>query len=296
MSEAQKGVVYALSAHTLWALMIVYLKLLARVPALEGAVHRGLWAFPVAALVVWFSGAGSEALSVLKSPKKLAVLAFCAFLIAFNWALYIWAINNGRVVESALGYYVNPLMNVLMGVWFLGERLSRLKLVALVVAGIGVVTQALVVGVFPWVGLVLASTFCLYGFLRKQMAVTAVAGFFIETLVLLGPAILFVAIGYARDDGAFLKNWPDTLLLVGLGPFTAAPLLLYSAAVRRIWYSTAGFIQFLTPSLAVLLAVFAYHEPMSLARLGSLSIIWLAIAIYSLSSFQDERRRRLLPI
>eukprot|EP01037_Dinobryon_pediforme_P006304 gene6304-6376_t len=234
LSEAQKGLAYAVAAHTLWAAMIVYLKLLSNVPAVEAAVHRGLWAFPIAAFTLWWTGAGAEAWAVLRNPKKLAVLAFSAFLIAFNWALYIWAIGHDRVVESALGYYVNPLMNVLMGVWFLGERLSRLKAIALVIAAIGVVAQAVVVGVFPWVGLVLASTFCLYGFLRKQMAVSAVAGFFVETLVLLVPTTLYVVTGLVRGDGAFLQNMPDTFLLLGLGPFTALPLLFYSAAVRRI--------------------------------------------------------------
>ena len=293
LREAQKGVFYAVTAHTLWAAMIVYLKLLVNVPALEGAVHRGLWAFPVAAATLWFSGAGPEARAVLANPKKLAVLAFCAFLIAFNWALYIWAIGQGRVVETALGYYVNPLLNVLMGVWFLGERLSRIKFIALVIAVIGVISQAVVVGVFPWVGLVLAATFCLYGFLRKQMAVSAVPGFFIETLVLLVPTALYVAYSVGTGEGAFLKDWRDSLLLLGLGPFTAAPLLFYASAVRRIWYSTAGIIQYLTPSLAVALAVFVYHEPMTLARLASLAVIWLAIIIFSIGSVLEERQRRL---
>jgi len=164
LSESHKGLGYAVVAHTLWAAMIVYLKLLSHVPAVEAAVHRGLWAFPIAAVTLWWTGAGGEALAVLRDRRKLAVLAFSAFLIAFNWALYIWAIGHDRVVESALGYYVNPLMNVLMGAWFLNERLSRIKIIALVIATIGVVAQAVVVGVFPWVGLVLAATFCLYGF------------------------------------------------------------------------------------------------------------------------------------
>ena len=292
LSEPQKGLAYAVAAHTLWAAMIVYLKLLSHVPAVEAAVHRGLWAFPIAAFTLWWTGAGAEALSVLRDPKRLAVLAFSAFLIAFNWALYIWAIGHDRVVESALGYYVNPLLNVLMGVWFLGERLSRLKAIALVMAAVGVVVQAVVVGVFPWVGLILASTFCLYGFLRKQMAVSAVAGFFVETLVLLVPTTLYVVTGMVRGDGAFLQNGPDTFLLLGLGPFTALPLLFYAAAVRRIWYSTAGIVQYLTPSLAVALAVFVYHEPMSMARLGSLAVIWLAIVIFSVASLMEERVRR----
>ena len=292
LTEAQKGVLYAISAHTVWALMIVYLKLLHHIPALEGAVHRGLWAFPVAALVAYLSGAFGEVAQVLRTPKKLAVLAFCAFLIAGNWALYIWAIGQGRVVETALGYYINPLMNVLMGVAFLGERLSPIKLIALIIAAIGVILQGLAVGAFPWVGLTLAASFCLYGFLRKQMAVTAVAGFFVETLVLLGPALIYVGHGLFTGESSFLQNTPDTLLLLGLGPFTATPLLLYAAAVRRIWYSTAGIIQYLTPSLAVALAVFAYHEPMSAARLGSLAIIWVAIVMFSVASILEEKARR----
>ena len=292
LSEAQKGLAYAVAAHTLWAAMIVYLKLLSHVPAVEAAVHRGLWAFPIAALTLWWTGAGGEAWAVLRDRKKLAVLAVSALLIAFNWALYIWAITHDRVVESALGYYVNPLMNVLMGVWFLNEGLSRIKIIALGIAAMGVVAQALAVGVFPWVGLTLAATFCLYGFLRKRMAVSAVAGFFIETLILLVPTSLYVIYGLVSGSGAFLRTVPDTFLLLGLGPFTALPLLFYAAAVRRIWYSTAGIVQYLTPSLAVALAVFAYHEPMGLARLGSLAMIWLAIVIFSAASFMEERTRR----
>lgn len=291
--EARKGVVFALTAHTLWALMIIYLKLLTDVPAVETAVHRGLWSFPVAALVVYLSGTGGEVRAVLADRRKLSILAFCAFLIAFNWALYIWAIGQARVVETALGYYINPLMNVLMGVWFLGERLSRIKIVALCIAAVGVVVQAIVVGVFPWVGLTLAATFCLYGFIRKRIAVSATAGFFVETLVLLGPASAFVIWKFAHGTGAFLSTPMHTWLLLGLGVFTAAPLLFYAAAVRRIWYSTAGIIQYFTPTLAVGIAVFMYHEPMSAARLGSLAIIWVAIALFSGASLWEERQARL---
>jgi chloramphenicol-sensitive protein RarD len=291
-TEPQKGLAYAVAAHTLWAVMIIYLKLLSHVPAVETAVHRGLWAFPVAALILWWTGAGAEGRAVLRDSKKMRALTFSAGLIAFNWALYIWAIDHDRVVESALGYYINPLMNVLMGLWFLRERLSRLKVIALVIAAVGVVVQTVVAGVFPWVGLILAATFCLYGFLRKQMAVTAVTGFFIETLILLVPTSLYVLFGWMSGTGVFMRNMPETYLLLGLGPFTALPLLLYAAAVRRIWYSTAGIIQYSTPSLAVALAVFIYHEPMSMARLASLAIIWLAIVIFSIASLMEEKVRR----
>lgn len=293
MTETNKGVAYGVGAYLLWGAMASYLGLLTHIPAIEIAAHRALWSLPVAALMLVLGQGGlAETARVMKSPRILATLGFSSLLIAGNWAIYIWSIEQHRTLESALGYYINPLLNVLVGYLFLKERFTRAQQVALALAGVAVGLQTLSAGVFPWVGLTLAASFCAYGFIRKQVPVSAAPGFFVEVLLLSVPAAFYIGSGLADASGHFLVNARDSALLFGLGAFTAAPLLLYAACVRRLRYSTVGVLQYISPSLVFLTAIFIFHEPMSLFRLSAFGLLWVALAIYTVSALKEDKARR----
>lgn len=294
MTEANKGVAYGVGAYLLWGAMASYLGLLTHIPAIEIAAHRALWSLPIAMLMLLLgTGALAETSRVLRNPRVLGILLVSSLLIATNWSLYIWSIEQHRTLESALGYYINPLLNVLVGYLFLKERFTRAQQVALGLASLAVGLQTLAAGVFPWVGLTLAASFCAYGFIRKQVPVSAAPGFFVEVLVLSVPAAFYIGSGLADASGHFLVNLRDSALLFGLGAFTAAPLLLYAACVRRLRYSTVGVLQYISPSLVFLTAVFLFGEPMSLFRLSSFGLLWVALAIYTYSALKEDKARRM---
>jgi len=222
----------------------------------------------------------------------LLILAFCSALIVFNWGFYVWSIQVGRAAEAALGYYVNPLMNVLVGYLFLHERFSRTQGLAIGLVVIAVIIQTFAVGAFPWLGLSLAATFCLYGFIRKKVPVTSVASFFIEILILTPFALLYLSWTMSRGTTVFLTSATDTALLIGLGLFTAATLMLFGAGVKRVRYSTVGLLQYISPSLVFLTAVFIFREPMNELRWLSFILIWVGLAIFSFAALNEDRSRR----
>jgi chloramphenicol-sensitive protein RarD len=294
LSEPQKGVLFLLIAHLIWGAMAYYISLLGHVSPVEIAVHRGLWSLPFAAAMVIFLGAAREVLAALRNPRTFALLALCSVLIIFNWGFYVWSIQVGRAAEAALGYYVNPLMNVLVGYAFLHERFTRLQSVALVIVIIAVAIQTIAVGAFPWLGLSLAATFCLYGYIRKQVPVTATASFFIEILILTPFAIGYVVWTVMTGKTTFLANAADTLLLIGLGLLTAATLMLFGAGVKRVRYSTVGLLQYISPSIVFLIAVTIFREPMNGLRWLSFILIWVGLAVFSIAALREDRARRAL--
>jgi chloramphenicol-sensitive protein RarD len=283
-----------LVAHLIWGAMAFYIKLLDHVSPVEVAVHRGLWSLPFAAGMLFVLGNSSEARMALRSPRTFLLLAFCSSLIVFNWGFYVWSIQQGRAAEAALGYYINPLMNVLVGYVFLHERFTRIQAVALIIVVIAVIVQTIAVGAFPWLGLSLAATFCLYGYIRKQVPVNSVASFFIEIFILAPFALLYLAWTMSRGTTVFLTSVPDTFLLMGLGFFTAATLMLFGSAVKRVRYSTVGLLQYISPSIVFLIAVFAFHEPMNELRWLSFMLIWLGLAVFSYAVVKEDRSRRAL--
>jgi chloramphenicol-sensitive protein RarD len=294
LSEPQKGVLFLLIAHLIWGAMAYYINLLDHVPPIEIAVHRGLWSLPFAAAMLLFLGGGKEAITVLRSPRMLAILAFCSALIVFNWGFYVWSIQVGRAAEAALGYYVNPLMNVLVGYLFLHERFSRTQAIALGLVVIAVIIQTLAVGAFPWLGLSLAATFCLYGFIRKKVPVSSVASFFVEILILAPFALIYLSWTMSRGSTVFFTSPADTMLLIGLGSFTAATLMLFGAGVKRVRYSTVGLLQYISPSIVFLIAVFVFREPMNELRWLSFILIWVGLAVFSFAALSEDRSRRAL--
>jgi chloramphenicol-sensitive protein RarD len=291
LSEPNKGVLFAVIAHLFWGGMAVYFGLMRHINPMEIAVNRGVWSVPFAALVVWRLGLFEKTWTAIKNPRSLMILAFTSTIILFNWTLYIWSIQHGRTLESSMGYFINPLMNVVVGYIFLHERFTKAQAIAIALACVAVLVQTIATGVFPYLGLSLAGSFCIYGLLRKTISVGPVEGFFVETLVLVLPLLALEF--WLRDNGGihFGGSIFDTLMLLGCGALTAGALIFYAASLKRLRYSTAGLIQYMSPTLVFLTAVFVFHEHMDKWKLISFAIIWVALIIYTVSSLREERAK-----
>jgi chloramphenicol-sensitive protein RarD len=284
------GVACAVAAFVLWGLFPLYWKQLASVPALELVAHRTVWGFASVALWVTLRRGWTKARAAAQ-PRTLRVLGLSAILIGLNWLLYIWAVIHDHVVEASLGYYINPLVNVLLGVAVLRERLNRAQLVAVTLAGVAVGVLTLWYGRFPWVALALATTFGLYGLVRKLVAADAVTGLLWETAILTpAAAALLLALG-ASGAGALGRSALVSSLLVLGGAVTALPLVLFATGARALPLSTLGLIQYVSPSMQFLLAVVVYGEPFTAAHLVTFACIWAALALLT----WDLRRRLRVP-
>ena len=292
LGEAEKGVLFAVMAHLVWGGMAVYFGLIRHISPVEIAVNRGLWSLPIAALIVWYLGQYRDVLKAMASPRSLAILTLTGGLIVFNWGFYVWSIEVGRTLESSLGYFINPLLNVVAGYLFLGERFTRAQMVAIGLAVVAVLVQTVAAGVFPWLGVMLAATFCLYGFLRKTVPVGPTQGFLIETAIIAVPLLLTELWLAGRGEARFGGNLFDTAMLMGCGALTTAALVLFAASIKRLRYSTVGLLQYISPSLVFLVAVFIFGEPLDKWKLLSFVIIWTALAIFSVSTIRGERSRR----
>ena len=269
-----------LGAYALWGVLPLYFKALVHVGATEIVAHRILWSliFLGALATLWKRWPGIRA--ALASRRVALTLLLTALLIAVNWLVYIYAVISGHVLEGSLGYYLNPLVNVLLGVFLLKERLSRLQKAAVVLAGAGVAILALGAGGAIWISLTLAASFAVYGFLRKVAPVESLEGLSIETLFLAPFAFGWVVWLSQAGDSAFLHSRTTDLLLVLGGAVTAIPLLLFTAAAKRLPYSTLGFLQYVAPSIQFLLAVLVFGEPLTSAHIVCFAAIWVALAIF----------------
>ncbi len=289
LAPAHRGVAYAVTAHLFWGVMAVYFGMMRHIPAYEIAVHRGLWSLPIAVVVVWWLGQQNDVWRAISNPRTLMILVFTSTIILFNWGFYIWAIEHGRTLEASLGYFINPLLNVLAGYLFLGERFSRVQLVAIALAAIGVIFQTIATGAFPWLGLMLGLSFCIYGLLRKMINVGPTQGFLVEVMVLFLPLLAFELWLLSNGMAKFGGTTTDTLMLIGCGGLTSGALIFFSASLKLIRYSTAGLLQYISPSLVFLTAVFIFGEPLNGWRLFSFALIWLALVIYSWTSLREEK-------
>ncbi len=292
MSESQKGALFCVAAHLVWGGMAVYFGLIRHVSPVEIAVNRGLWSLPVAGLVIWWLGYSDGVRRALVQPKILLTLALSSLLIVFNWGFYVWSIETGRTIEASLGYFINPLFNVIAGFLFLGERFTRAQSLAIGLAAVGVAIQSIASGVLPWLGLALGATFCLYGFIRKTVNVGAIEGFFIETLLIAIPLVAAEVWLFSHGGAHFGTSSFETLMLMGCGLLTASALMLFAAAIKRIRYSTAGMMQYISPSLVFLTAIFVFHEPMDVWKLASFVVVWVALAIFTVSGVREDRACR----
>ncbi|MFC3912868.1 EamA family transporter RarD [Pseudaeromonas sharmana] len=294
MSNEQKGILYALSAFLIWGVCPIYFKWLTAVPAGEILTHRIIWSCVLLLVLLVVTRQGYKVRQVLRQPRQLLNLTLSALLVAGNWLLFIWSVNHNHLLEASLGYYINPLLNILLGMLFLGERLRRLQWLAVGLATLGVLIQVVMIGHLPWIALTLAGSFGIYGLIRKKIPVDAQSGLFVETLLLL-PLALFYLLAIADSPTSDMSANPLSLnlLLLAAGVVTTVPLLLFTAGARLIPLSTLGFIQYLGPSLMFLLAITLYGEPIQGAKLLTFGFIWLALALFSAESWRYARRQRL---
>ena len=293
-SQRRAGLIFGVSAYLLWGVLPLYFKALDHVGPLEIVAHRIVWSlvFLGGLVVLWRRWPAVRA--ALADRRALLLLIATSLLIAANWLIYIYAVVSGHVLEGSLGYYLNPLVNILLGVVLLKERLSRLQMFAALLASAGVLVLAVGAGSGLWISLALAGTFAAYGFLRKIAPVEALEGLSIETMILAPVALGWVFLLQSAGTGAFIDAgwWTSVLLAVG-GAVTAIPLLLFTAAARRLPYSTLGFLQYLAPSLQFLLAVLAFGEPLTRAHVVCFGAIWAALALISFDGLRAAHRARL---
>ncbi|HDX8616393.1 EamA family transporter RarD [Aeromonas dhakensis] len=289
----RQGVIYALCAYTLWGLAPIYFKTIAAVPAAEILTHRMIWSCALLLVLTLLGRQWHKVQAVLRQPKVLLTLAFTSVTVGGNWLLFIWAINNGHMLDASLGYYINPLFNVLLGMLFLSEKLRRLQWWAVGLAAIGVAIQIIAFGSLPWIALVLASSFAIYGLIRKKLALDALTGLLIETLIMLPPAAIYLW-GIADSPTSHLtqNDWHLNLLLIAAGAVTTAPLLCFTAAATRLKLSTLGFFQYIGPSLMFILAVTLYGEALALDKMITFAFIWSALVLFSLDGLRSGKRRQ----
>lgn len=285
------GVLYAALAYTAWGLFPIYFHQVGNVPALEVVVHRTLWAlvFLLGVLLVrrqwaWFA-------AVLRQPRVLGAFALSALLLSANWLVYVWAVHNQHVLDASLGYFILPLVNVAMGYVFLHERPRPGQWAAVAVAAAGVAWLALQTGRLPWIALALALTFGFYGLLRKVATLGALEGLALETLMLSPLALGVLGYWAAQGQGVLVQGDAASLgWLMLAGPLTAIPLLLFAAGARRIPFTTLGVLQYISPTLQLLMGVWLFHEPLPGVRLFGFVLIWIALVLYTLESWWSSRK------
>jgi chloramphenicol-sensitive protein RarD len=286
-----RGLVAAATAFFIWGLLPLYLKFLQAVPVLQVTAHRLVWGCLFALIWLALRRELSHVTAALVDPRTRWRLCLSALLISINWITYVWGIANERVVETSLGYFINPLVNVLLGVVVLSERLNRAQWISVAIAASGVSYLTWTAGSPPWIALTLAFSFGLYGLVRKVVRVDALAGFASETLVLLPVGIGYLIWCEIAGGGTFGHGGIDLDLLLMLGgPLTAIPLVLFAVGARRIPYSTVGLLQYIGPTIQLVLAVFVFHEPFTQQRAIGFSLIWTALAIYAADGVWRSRK------
>jgi chloramphenicol-sensitive protein RarD len=291
-----KGILAGIGAYTLWGLFPIYWKLLEEVPAIEILAHRMVWSMVFVAVLLTMQKDWQWLGDALHSRKTMLIYTLAAILLSVNWFTYIWAVNAGYVVEASLGYFINPLVNFLLGVIFFGEKLRVGQMAAVILAVLGVIYLTVSYGSLPWISLVLAFTFGMYGLIKKTAPLESMHGFSLETLVLFLPALGYLLYREAAGMGALVHQGGQvTLLLILAGPVTSIPLLMFGYSARRIPLSMLGFIQYIAPTLQFLLGVFIFYEPFPPARLVGFSIIWLALLVYSLEGVFFNRKAKSGP-
>lgn len=286
-ADTLDGVLAAVLAYVIWGLVVVYWKWVGAVSAWEVLAHRVVWCFVFLVPLVAAMGRWPAIRAALANPRRLAALAACALFIGSNWGIFIWAVQHGRIIETSLGYYINPLIVIAIGVVLLGERLSPVRIASLGLAAIGVAMQAWALGFVPWISLVLATSFAIYGYIRKVVSVEALDGLFIETLLIAPFALGYLLWLEGEGHLAFAHTGTSLALLLMLaGPITAVPLWMFAVGARGVTMSTMGFLQYIAPTISLVIAVVLYDEPFDALRLVSFGFIWAALLVVSLEAFR----------
>jgi len=294
--EGRTALFAGLLCYVIWGFVPLAFQLIGRLGAgaWEIMAHRILWGLVAAGVFVLAARQGPQVLRILRTPKTLAWLGLSAFLIALNWTLFVWAVNNGRLLETSLGYYITPLINMAAGALLFRERIGWIGVAAIALAAIGVGVQTAALGHLPWIALVLACSFGAYGIVRKRVAADAQSGLFIECLLLLPPALIYTVWLEQAGGGHFFAGPVAMAWLIASGPITAAPLALFAWAARRIPLSTMGFLQFLAPTISFMIGV-AQGEPFTPLRALSFGFIWIGAAVFLYGAWRKTRRLRVRP-
>ena len=299
--ERTRGLLALACAYTLWALAVVLFKQFSgRVPSLDVVAHRAAWSFLFLLPLILLAGRWRQTLRIVATPKLLAGLACTALLISVNWLIFVWSIENDQVLQSSLGYYINPLFSVWLGVVILGEVLRPAQLAAAGLAAVSICAMLILLGIVPWISISLAFSFALYGLLRKLLAVDHLQGLFVETLLLLPVALGWLVLRASHVDAPGFPSMLDLgigewLLLALAGPATATPLLLFVYGVQRRSLTVVGFTQYINPTLQFLLAVAVYGEVFGSLHLAVFAGIWTALAIFLVDLYRHEKRRAARP-
>ncbi|AXK39001.1 EamA family transporter RarD [Crenobacter cavernae] len=289
--ETVRGVGFALGAYLCWGLFPLYWKPLSSIAPLEILFHRIVWSALLLTGLLVYLRTHRVVLRAFTQPRVLLLFTASSLCLSANWLTYIWAVNHDHVVEASLGYYINPLMNVVLGALFLNERLTRVQKAAIALAAAGVAWLSFGVGQVPWIALLLAVSFALYGLLRKTAKLASLEGLALETFLLMPWALIGLGWLAKRGEAGILHSDPlVTVLLVGAGFVTTVPLLFFAGAARRLKLATLGVIQYLSPTLQFLLGVWLYHEPLGAERLAGFAMIWCALALYSVAGWRDYKR------
>ncbi|MCX7557987.1 EamA family transporter RarD [Sulfitobacter sp. F26204] len=291
--DTPRGLAFAIGAYVMWGFLPLYMKLLAHVSPAEVVAHRILWSLPIAAVVLIALRRTDALREALRNPSMLGMACVTAALISVNWGIYVYAIATGNALAASLGYYINPLFSVLLAAVVLGERLSRTQMLAIVLAALAVVVIALEAGRVPWVALALTLSWGFYALAKKSLPIGPNQGFLLEILILIVPALGYIAyltlIGQSHFSLSF--NF-DTWLLVGCGLVTAVPLMVYANGAKLLRLSTIGVLQYIAPTMIFLVAVFVFDEPLGRARMIAFPMIWLALLIYSSSMVRQMREAK----
>lgn len=279
------GIIFGASSYLIWGISPIYWKTLKAIPALEIIAHRIVWSCLFLIPLILLMGNGKEFVRAFKTRKTFLILMGTSVIVGVNWLIYVWAINTNHLLQASLGYYINPLVNVLLGVLFLKERLRKAQVAAVLIAAAGVLYLTVQYGDFPWIALSLAFTFGIYGLIRKVAPVGALPGLTVEALMLTLPGIVYLVRLESAGTGAFTHaGLAVDLLLIGASVVTTVPLLFFALGARRLNLSTMGFLQYIAPTMMFLLGVFVYREPFSTAQLVTFGMIWTALFIYSADS------------
>jgi chloramphenicol-sensitive protein RarD len=290
-----KGIWYAIGAYVWWGFFPIYWKLLKHVPALQLIGHRIVWSFAALIVVIIIIRQWSEFRKSVFNFKVLRLYLLAAILIAVNWFLYVWAVNAGHIVETSLGYYINPLLSVLMGVIFFRERLNLWQWIPIGMAAMGVLYLTISMGSLPWIALVLAFSFASYGLVKKVAPLSSLHGLTLETFILLVPATVFLLYTEYTGAGAFTHSgWLTDLMIIGAGVITTIPLLLFASATKRIPLSFVGILQYIAPTIQFLIGVLFYKEQFSVEQFIGYSLVWIALIIFGFNSFSAYRAKSVM--
>ncbi len=292
--ETKKGIINALAAYVMWGFAPIYFKLLQGVDASEILMHRIVWSCVLLLIIVVVSNKWQAVKSLIQQPKMIARLALSSIFLAINWFMFIWAINNDHLLDASLGYFINPLFSVALGMIFLNEKLRKWQWFAVFLAIVGVVVQFIALGSLPVISFVLAGSFGIYGLLRKQMHVDSLIGLLIESMLMLPIALVFWWFFVNSATGNMFHNtWSLNSTLIFAGVITTAPLLCFTTAAKKLTLTVLGFFQYVGPSLMFILAIVIYNEPLQVAKLTTFFFIWSALFVFSFDSYRARRKFNL---